>query len=167
MSRTMLIFGIIFTILSVFISYYVINKTQAQADILRKEISMHEDTINSSWKQQQEIEQRHAISIMLYALVIDRDLDDLARKVANNYVTDTMSYHNISIDQDGYGGIKFLPAKLKDLKSKTIDNINDLYTKKLTLESDMMDIQRTGEIYKAVGLLLQVIGLILVLYFKP
>lgn len=127
MSRTMLILGIIFTILSVFISYYVINKTQMQVDILRKEISMHEDKINSSWKQQQEIEQRHAISIILYALVIDRGLDDLAHKVANNYLIDTMSYHNISIDQDGYDGIKFLPAKLKELKNKTIPKLARKY----------------------------------------
>lgn len=68
MSRIMLIIGIIFTIISAIISYYIINNNQVQIDALRKEILQSEDNINQLWKRQQDQQQRYATSIMLYAL---------------------------------------------------------------------------------------------------
>jgi len=167
MSKMMLVVGIIFTILSVFISYYVINKAQVKVDALRVEISLHEDKINASWRKQQELEQRHAMSVMLYALVVDRSSGDPARIAACNYVDDTMSYHDIKMDENTCSGVGFLSEKLKELQLQTIDDINDLYTEKLSLESAMIDLQKSSEIAQAVALLMQVIGLIFVLYFKP
>lgn len=70
MSRIMLILGIVFTVLSIFISYYAINNNQKKIDSLNSQISKDESSINQLWQRQQELEQRHSISIMLYALVV-------------------------------------------------------------------------------------------------
>jgi len=167
MPRMMLIIGIIFTILSVFISYYVINKAQSRVTGLRTEISEYDDKINFAWRQQQELEQRYAMSVILYTLAVDREALDPARQAACSYVSDTINYHNIEMSNDTCSGIEFLSEKLKELQAQTIDNINDLYTKKVLLEAKMVSAQKDKEITQAIGVLLQVIGLILVLYFKP
>jgi hypothetical protein len=167
MTRIMFLLGVIFTVLSIFISYYVINKNQGKIDNIRTQISVHENGINQLWKKQQDLEQRHATSLILYALVVDRDKKDPVRVVADSYVAETMEYYDVvnTIEADD-NPIKLVPKKLKQIQSKTIDNINDLFAEKLILGSSMMDMQKTNEIYKVIGLLMQVIGLVLVLYFK-
>lgn len=164
MSRIMLIIGIIFTIISAIISYYIINNNQVQIDALRKEILQSEDNINQLWKRQQDQQQRYATSIMLYALVSEKGSSDPAKIAADDYINQTMQYYDINHERQN---IKLLPEKLKAMQTKTIDSINDLYANKLSLESKMMSVQRGIEVYKIIGLFLQLLGLILVLYFKP
>lgn len=167
MSRIMLILGIVFTVLSIFISYYAINNNQKKIDSLNSQISKDESSINQLWQRQQELEQRHSISIMLYALVVNKPTSDPVRIAAENYVKDTVEYYDITSDISNYGqNIKALPGKLKDAKSVTIDRINDLYADKIILETSIISIQKTNDLYKVIGLIMQVIGLILVLYFK-
>ncbi len=168
MTRIMLLLGIVFTVLSIFISYYVINNNQEKINSLKSQISSDEDKINKFWNKQQELEQRHAISIILYALISDKKQSDPVRIAADSYVADTMEYYGITHDVDQYNkSIKLLPEKLKAVRTKTIDYINNLFANKLSLESSMRDMQKTNEIYKVIGLLMQIIGLVLVLYFKP
>lgn len=168
MTRAMLLLGIVFTVLSIFISYYVINNNQEKIDLLRSQISSDEDKINEFWRKQQELEQRHAISIILYALISDKNQLDPIRIAADSYVADTMDYYGITHNANQYDkSIQLLPEKLKTVRTRTIDYINDLFANKLNLESSMRDMQKTNEIYKVIGLLMQIIGLVLVLYFKP
>jgi len=167
MSRIILVIGIIFTIISAIISYYVINNNQVKMDLIRNEVSQSEDRINQLWKIQQELEQRHTTSIMLYALVSSRADDDPAKLAADNYVKRTMQYHDIKFADGKYENIKLLPEKLNEVQTKTVNDINDLYANKLSLEAQIIDMNRSSEIYKMVGLFLQLLGLILVLYFKP
>ena len=63
---------------------------------------------------------------------------DPARQAACSYVSDTINYHNIEMSNDTCSGIEFLSEKLKELQAQTIDNINDLYTKKVLLEAKMV-----------------------------
>lgn len=164
----MLILGIVFTVLSIFISYYAINNNQEKIDSLNSQISEDESNINQLWQKQQELEQRHAISIMLYALIANKQKTDPVRVAAESYVKDTIEYYNITNNTGNYAQtIKSLPEKLKDAKSVTIDRINDLYADKIILETSIISMQKTNELYKVIGLLMQVVGLVLVLYFRP
>ena len=168
MSRIMLILGIVLTVLSIFISYYAINNNQEKIDSLNSQMHEDEGQINQLWQKQQELEQRHAISIMLYALVANKQKADPARQAAESYVKDTLEYYEITNNNNRYSQIiKSLPEKLKDARSVTIDRINDLYADKIILETSIISMKKTNELYKVIGLLMQVIGLVLVLYFRP
>ena len=164
----MLILGIVLTVLSIFISYYAINNNQEKIDSLNSQMHEDEGQINQLWQKQQELEQRHAISIMLYALVANKQKADPARQAAESYVKDTLEYYEITNNNNRYSQIiKSLPEKLKDARSVTIDRINDLYADKIILETSIISMKKTNELYKVIGLLMQVIGLVLVLYFRP
>ncbi len=164
----MLILGIVLTVLSIFISYYAINNNQEKIDWLNSQMHEDESQINQLWQKQQELEQRHAISIMLYALVANKQKADPARQAAESYVKDTLEHYEITNNNNRYSQIiKSLPEKLKDARSVTIDRINDLYADKIILETSVISMKKTNELYKVVGLLMQVIGLVLVLYFRP
>lgn len=168
MSRIMLILGIVFTVLSIFISYYAINNNQEKIDSLNSQSHESEDKINQLWQKQQELEQRHAISIMLYALVANKQKSDPVRQAAESYVKDTLEHYEITNNDSSYSKIiKSLPDKLKEARSVTIERINDLYADKIILETSKISMQKTNELYKVIGLLMQVFGLILVLYFRP
>lgn len=164
----MLILGIVFTVLSIFISYYAINNNQEKIDSLNSQAHENEGQINQLWQKQQELEQRHAISIMLYALAANKQKAAPVRQAAESYVKDTLEYYEITNNDNSYSQIiKSLPEKLKEARSITIDRINDLYADKIILETSRTSMQKTNELYKVIGLLMQVVGLVLVLYFRP
>ncbi|MEM6338651.1 MAG: hypothetical protein AAF673_01835 [Pseudomonadota bacterium] len=164
----MLILGIVLTVLSIFISYYAINNNQEKIDSLNSQAHESKDKINQLWQKQQELEHRHAISIMLYALVANKQKTDPVRQAAESYVKDTLEHYEITNNDSSYSKIiKSLPAKLKEARSVTIDRINDLYSDKIILETSKSSMQKANELYKVIGLLMQVVGLILVLYFRP
>lgn len=164
----MLILGIVFSVLSIFISYYAINNNQEKIDALNSQAREDESQISQLWQKQQELEQRHAISIMLYALAANKQEGDPVRLAAESYVQDTLEYYEINSVDEGYAQIiEALPEKLKDARSDTIDRINDQYADKIGIESSIVGMQKTNELYKVIGLLMQVIGLVLVLYFRP
>ena len=167
MTRAMFILGIALTVLSIFISFYAVNNNQEKINSLRSQISESEDKINQFWKKQQELEQRHAVSIMLYALVADKSKDDPIKIAANSYVADTLDYYDLAQQNNHHESIKLLPKKLKTERSKTINYINDIFVHKLTLSSSTKSMHKTNEIYKIIGLLMHIAGLIFVLYFKP
>ena len=167
MTRIMFILGIALTVLSIFISFYAVNNNQEKINSLRSQISESEDKINQFWKKQQELEQRHAVSIMLYALVANKSKDDPIKIAANSYVADTLEYYDLAQQTNHHESIKLLPKKLKTERAKTINYINDIFAHKLTLSSSTKNMYKTNEIYKIIGLLMHITGLILVLYFKP
>ena len=168
MSRVMLILGIVLTVLSIFISYYAINNNQEKIDSLNSQAHENEDKINQLWQKQQELEHRHAISIMLYALVANKQKTDPVRQAAESYVKDTLEHYEITNNDSSYSKIiKSLPDELKEARSVTIERINDLYADKIILETSKISMQKTNELHKVIGLLMQVVGLILVLYFRP
>jgi len=163
----MFILGIVLTVLSIFISFYAVNNNQEKINSLKSQISHNEDKIDQFWRKQQELEQRHAISIILYALAANKSKEDPVRVAVDSYVADTLEYYDL-IQQHNYNAsIKLLPQKLKDERSKTIDYINDLFAHKLTLSSSTKNMHKINEIYKIIGLLMHIAGLVLVLYFKP
>ena len=164
----MLILGIVFSVLSIFISYYAINQNQEQIDALSSQVREDDDQINQLWQKQQELEQRHAISIMLYALAAHKHATDPVRLAAESYVKDTLEYYDITSYDSSYAKIiESLPEKLKQARSNTIDRIDDQYAEKIGLEISIAEMEKTNELYKVIGLLMQVIGLVLVLYFRP
>ena len=105
---------------------------------------------------------------MLYALVANKQKSDPVRQAAESYVKDTLEHYEITNNDSSYSKIiKFLPDKLKEARSVTIERINDLYADKIILETSKISMQKTNELYKVTCLLMQVFGLILVFYFRP
>ena len=168
MSRLMLVLGIVFSVLSIFISYYAINNNHETIESLNAQIYENESQINQFWQKQQELEQRHGISIMLYALVADKQETDVVRHAAESYVKDTLEFYELSNNNVDYDHIiEVLPEKLKEARFAAIDRIDDLYAEKVLLETKITEMKKTNGFYKFLGLLMQVIGLVLVLYFRP
>lgn len=149
--------GIAFTILSVLITHYFVEKRNTHIVEFQQTISAGEKRIDRLWQTQQQLEYRSAISYLLDA--------SGQQSLAKDFIEDTNSYFSVD-DEDAntLSDLEIISKYTKIHQNKSINDINETYIENKQLEDEMHALQAQKDMIKALALLLQVIGFVLVIY---
>ncbi|NRB11388.1 MAG: hypothetical protein HRU35_07275 [Rickettsiaceae bacterium] len=167
MRKFLLILGIIFTALSVFITHFIGEKQHDKSIKLQQEINSAEKTIDLIWQQQQELERKFSVNTILILIINDKNNNisksakDFILKYINKGLYDVDPLENL----DNIPNIDNLYKNIEAKKQKVINSINNLYIEKLEKEAQIQNLKKKNDIIKSIAILLQIIGLVLVLYY--
>lgn len=153
--------GVLMTVVSAAISTYLIDGNRKQIDKVEKKSLTIVSQIDSLWYNAQLLEQKKDTAILL--LSNSSDLGTLFK----GFIHDTIKSTGLKVDEK-------LPDSNKDLynlflnkaslhKAVIINQINDLYLKKLEFDDEAIALNQENSTLVSIALFFQVMGLILVL----
>lgn len=194
LSRSLLIIGIIFTVISIIVANEIVGSKHDFIVEYNKKISEKELLIQNLWREKKESEDKWGVSVILYALLKNTKTNEDANKIIFFYLNDTLNSlklvsftdnsenHNDNIlvkdtlNEDVNNPQNAIHTASKqinlihdhlELRSKEIiEYISTLYIEKTEMEREVARTKKVKDHIKSVALLFQLIGLVLVLYFS-
>ena len=151
--------GIIFTAISLILSYEVLEKNNTQISNLNSEIKKFETLIGSKWSSNNNLEQRIDTSILL---LLNSELDTTTK----NYVIpkimdiDPLEINN-TIDEDIL--VKDLLKYRDSFEKEVTAEIDELYINILGLKEEISILELQNNQFKIYALLFHIMGLMLIL----
>jgi lipopolysaccharide export LptBFGC system permease protein LptF len=150
MKKIFLIFGIIFTVLSIVIFNFVVSKNDMKMTAINGEIRQVENKIERSWSNNQN-RWTALQNIVLYS--------------QNHSIEDKLLKDVFNIDQD-IQSVFDLIEKEKILKQNLQNKIDEIYLSKINLQDQLMSLEKKNNQFKNIAILLNIIGLVLILISK-
>ncbi|MFT6331918.1 MAG: lipopolysaccharide export LptBFGC system permease protein LptF [Lentimonas sp.] len=150
MKKIFLIFGIIFTVLSIVIFNFVVSKNDMKMTAINGEIRQVENKIERSWRNNQN-RWTALQNIVLYS--------------QNHSIEDKLLKDVFNIDQD-IQSVFDLIEKEKILKQNLQNKIDEIYLSKINLQDQLMSLEKKNNQFKNIAILLNIIGLVLILISK-
>ena len=194
LSRSLLIIGIIFTVISVIVANEIVGNKHDFIIEYNKKISEKELLIQNLWREKKESEDKWGVSVILYALLKNTGANEDSNKIIFFYLrdalnslklvsfTDNSEKHNDDIlakdmlneyinnakntTHIASKQINLIHNHLELRSKEIIEYISELYIEKTEMEREVARIKKLKDHIKSVALLFQLIGLVLVLYFS-
>lgn len=144
--------GVFLTIVSAIVNHYVVSEHQSTIEVHQKRISDVEALIDNLWGNAQFLEGKRDIAILLNAVLPDAEAATAIKKVfkGTKVVLEQQTHHA-------------LLTALAQNKSDITDQINDLYTEKISIEQEISTLTERQQLSGIFALVTQILGLILVL----
>lgn len=194
LSRSFLIVGIIFTVISVVVANQIVGNKHDLIVEYNKKISEKELLIQNLWREKKASEDKWGISVILYALLKNTGANEETNQIVFYYLKDTLNslklasfndQHRKYIDENmlqnllkenagNAQNIVSIAAKQVNLihdhlelrSHEIIEYISDLYIEKTEMEREVERMKKLNDHIKSIALLFQLMGLVLVLYFS-
>lgn len=155
--------GILLTVASAIITNNILEKNNKEISRINQEISVIERQIENRWQLVQDAGQKLDSAINVVAsksiIQISGDSDIIADYFYDWFSLNLGKSKKISKNSN----IKDYINLVSSFKKKSINDIDDLYLQKVTLESERQEIIDDNMFLKNLALFFQILGLILVL----
>ena len=162
--RIFIISGIILTVISLFMTNYVLRTINDEISSLNHDIRTIERDINLLWQEKGALEQHVGISITLLLLLETKsDTMEKHKHDAFEFIRRFTDRYDLTMDADQKGHVATLNRFINDNGQKVIDKINKLYEKKLDADEEVMNLTLRSNLIQSWALFLYSLGLILVL----
>lgn len=162
MHRFFIVIGIILTVISLFMSNYILRDIGSQIVNINKDIGKFEREIEVLWQEKSASEQHAGLSIILLLLIqqASPELTISAKKEAMGYIHRALEQHALDLE---HGNIIKLNNAIEQHNTKLIDKINTLYGQKIEAEENLVILTDDSNLIQSWALFLYSLGLIFVL----
>lgn len=160
---TMVIMGALFTIISAFMSNFLIAQNNDAIERFTSSAKELERSIDNTWQNTIFLNQKYDTAVVMMNLTQNKN----SKISLQSFVIDTLNETGIDPEKTEFASnqeaFDYLKQEIDLYKRNSLGKINELYYNKLQEEADALSIKNKNMTYANIALLLQLLGLILVL----
>lgn len=162
--KTIVIAGIVLTIISALLSHHEIRQNEQDIRALEQQHASHKQKIEHLWQQNQLVERQQDTTLLLLAAASQPDASSFTQDTAHSYYHETLSITGANVEP--HYSTDQLHDAVSAFQQRTNTLIDTLYLDNLSLEKDIFTLTTHNSMAQSLALFFQVLGMILVLSYN-